>query len=120
MRGQAWRRWAGFAVASSYELTHEREYQAIRNAAALFDVSPRCALIEDQKSSPLELSLDWTVAFDKPRFNGRRALRDEQARGPAWRFVGVEVDWTSLEQLYADRGLAPRDLPSLEARRRHV
>jgi aminomethyltransferase len=36
----AWRRWAGFVVASSYELSHEREYHAIRSSAALFDVSP--------------------------------------------------------------------------------
>jgi aminomethyltransferase len=36
----AWRRWAGYVVASSYELSHEREYHAIRAAAALFDVSP--------------------------------------------------------------------------------
>ena len=36
----AWRRWAGYIVASSYELTHEREYHVIRAAAALFDVSP--------------------------------------------------------------------------------
>ena len=38
--GQAWRRWAGYVVASSYELLHEREYDAIRSAAALLDVSP--------------------------------------------------------------------------------
>ena len=36
----AWRRWAGHVVASSYELSHEHEYHAIRSAAALFDVSP--------------------------------------------------------------------------------
>src|SRR5947199_6978649 len=36
----AWRRWAGHIVASSYELTHEREHHVIRTAAALFDVSP--------------------------------------------------------------------------------
>jgi aminomethyltransferase len=36
----AWRRWAGYVVASSYELSHEREYHAIRSAAALFDISP--------------------------------------------------------------------------------
>src|SRR3972149_11632921 len=36
----AWRRWAGYVVASCYELSHEREYQAIRSAAALLDVSP--------------------------------------------------------------------------------
>jgi glycine cleavage system T protein (aminomethyltransferase) len=38
----AWRRWAGYVVASSYELSHEREYHAIRGAAALFDISPLC------------------------------------------------------------------------------
>ena len=36
----AWRRWAGYVVASAYELTHEREYHAIRSTAALFDISP--------------------------------------------------------------------------------
>lgn len=36
----AWRRWAGRVVASSYELSHEREYHAIRSSAALLDVSP--------------------------------------------------------------------------------
>lgn len=35
-----WRHWAGFLSAGSYELTIEREYWAIRNAAALIDVSP--------------------------------------------------------------------------------
>lgn len=35
-----WRRWAGYVVASKYELTIEREYHAVRNAAALIDVSP--------------------------------------------------------------------------------
>jgi aminomethyltransferase len=71
-------------------------------------VPARKALIEDQKSSPLELSLDWTVAFDKASFVGRRALLAERARGPAWRFVGVEVEWESLEALFVDLGLAPR------------
>jgi aminomethyltransferase len=36
----AWRRWAGYVAASSYELDHEREYHAIRSSAALLDVSP--------------------------------------------------------------------------------
>ncbi len=38
--GQNWRRWAGYVVASAYELSHEREYHSIRSSAALFDVSP--------------------------------------------------------------------------------
>jgi aminomethyltransferase len=37
---QNWRRWAGHIVAGSYELLHDREYWAIRSAAALIDVSP--------------------------------------------------------------------------------
>jgi aminomethyltransferase len=37
---QAWRRWAGYFVASAYEPTHDREYAAIRNSAALVDVTP--------------------------------------------------------------------------------
>jgi aminomethyltransferase len=38
----AWRRWAGYVVASVYELGHEREYHAIRSSAALLDISPLC------------------------------------------------------------------------------
>jgi aminomethyltransferase len=39
-QAQNWRRWAGYLVAGSYELALDREYWAIRNAAALIDVSP--------------------------------------------------------------------------------
>ena len=35
-----WRNWAGYLAAALYEPTHEREYYAIRNSAALIDVSP--------------------------------------------------------------------------------
>lgn len=35
-----WRNWSGYLAASLYEITHEREYYAIRNAAVLIDVSP--------------------------------------------------------------------------------
>jgi aminomethyltransferase len=37
---QNWRRWAGYLVAGSYELSLDHEYWAIRNSAALIDVSP--------------------------------------------------------------------------------
>ena len=36
----SWRDWAGYYAVSSYEVHHEREYSAIRNAAALIDISP--------------------------------------------------------------------------------
>ncbi len=35
-----WRDWSGYLAASLYEHLHDREYYAIRNAAALIDVSP--------------------------------------------------------------------------------
>ena len=35
-----YREWSGFYAVSSYEAHHEHEYNAIRNAAALIDVSP--------------------------------------------------------------------------------
>lgn len=70
------------------------------------------AMIEGQKSSPYELSLDWTVQLDKEAFNGKRALADEKARGFAWRFVGIEVDWDSFEALYTAADLAP-SLPTV-------
>src|SRR5215204_86441 len=40
VRAQTWRRWAGYQVASAYDSHPDREYAAVRNAAALFDVSP--------------------------------------------------------------------------------
>src|SRR3954469_9167745 len=71
-------------------------------------VPARKALIDSQTSSPLELDLAWTVRLDKERFVGRDALAAEHARGPQWQFVGIEVDWDSLERLYAEVGLAAR------------
>ena len=42
MQANQWRRWAGYMAASAYEMTHDREYLALRNACALIDVSPLC------------------------------------------------------------------------------
>ena len=66
------------------------------------------AIIEDQKSSPFEINLGWTVSATKGPFNGRHALREERARGSSWAFVGLEVEWGSLERLFAARSLAPQ------------
>lgn len=65
------------------------------------------AMIEDQKSTPYELNLGWTVNETKGPFNGRLPLRHEKWRGPAWSFIGLEVDWNSFERLHQERGLAP-------------
>jgi aminomethyltransferase len=71
-------------------------------------VPARKALIEGQTSSPFELDLRWAVNLKKERFVGREALAAEAAREPQWRFVGIEIDWESLERLYAEVGLATR------------
>src|SRR3954470_14171972 len=36
----SYREWAGYYAVSSYEPHHEHEYNAIRNAAAIIDISP--------------------------------------------------------------------------------
>jgi aminomethyltransferase len=40
VRAQTWRRWSGYQMASAYDPHPDREYAAVRNSAALFDVSP--------------------------------------------------------------------------------
>jgi aminomethyltransferase len=65
------------------------------------------AMIEDQKSSPYELGLGWTVKLDKGPYTGKRALEREAARGATWGFVGLDVEWDSLERLHSARGLSP-------------
>lgn len=71
-------------------------------------VPARKALIDGQTSSPFELDLGWTVNLKKERFVGREALVAEAAREPQWRFVGIEIDWDSLERLHSEVGLATR------------
>ena len=65
------------------------------------------ALIESRKSSPYEINLGWAVSPAKGPFNGRRALAAERARGPAWGFVGLELDWDSFERLFRAHHLPP-------------
>ena len=71
-------------------------------------VSARKALVDGQKSSPLELGLAWAVDLKKERFIGHGALREEAKREAQWQFAGLEVEWGSLEALYVKVGLAPQ------------
>lgn len=66
------------------------------------------ALIEARKSTPYEINLGWAVSPQKGPFNGRRALAEERKRGPAWGFVGLEVEWDSFESLFQAHGLPPQ------------
>jgi aminomethyltransferase len=67
------------------------------------------AWIDAQRSTPFELSLDWTVNLDKPGyFVGRRALEREKTEGSKWKLMGIEIDWVGLEKLYGEVGLPPQ------------
>ncbi len=62
---QNWRRWAGYIVTGSYELTLDREYWAIRNAAALIDVTPLMKYIITGKDASRLLNRMITRDMDK-------------------------------------------------------
>ena len=74
-------------------------------------ISSRHAIVESRKSSPYELGLGWAVKIKKKYFIGKQALEREVTRGPEWEFVGIEIQWTELENHYRNVGLAP-GLPS--------
>jgi aminomethyltransferase len=71
--------------------------------------SVRHALTPRQAYSPFELGLGRTVDLEKDvPFVGRAALRREQAAGgPPRRLVGLDLDWSDLERLFAEQGLSP-------------
>ena len=71
-------------------------------------ISARHTLIPQQKSSPFEINLGWAVAKEKSHYVGQRVLEAERARPAEWRFVGIDVEWESLESLWAEVGLPPK------------
>ena len=77
--------------------------------------SSKKALIEEQKYSPYEIGLGKLVHLNKEHFIGRAALVAEQKRGPARQLAGLEIDWSEVERLYEEVGLAPQ-APSTASR----
>ncbi|HVF07536.1 MAG TPA: aminomethyltransferase family protein, partial [Actinomycetota bacterium] len=75
--------------------------------------SARHAVAPEQQYSPYELGFEPLVDLGKATdFTGRRALRAELAAGgPARRLVGLELDWSGIEGMYAKHGLAPAISP---------
>ncbi|MDX1663144.1 MAG: glycine cleavage T C-terminal barrel domain-containing protein, partial [Candidatus Promineifilaceae bacterium] len=70
------------------------------------------ALIDAQSSTPYELGLGWLVDLDKEDyFVGREALAQAKEGGPRWKVVGLEIDWTSLEEVYG-RASLPVQVPA--------
>ena len=89
---------------------HALDMARIEAALILLDVdyiSSRHALIENRKSSPFELDLDWTVKMKKDHFIGKDSLTNETSSPSNWTFRGIEIQWEPLEKHYKSIGLAP-------------
>ena len=69
--------------------------------------SSKKALISSQMYSPYELGFGKMVHPDKDNFIGKKALERDAKNGLPRQFVGLEVDWTDVEQLYERYGLTP-------------
>ena len=81
--------------------------------------SARHAVIPEQEYSPFELGLGRLVDLGKGEFVGRGALLAERkAGGPERRLVGVEIDWTGIEALFAAQDLPPEASPLVS--REHI
>ena len=73
-------------------------------------VSAEVARLPHHKVSPYELGLGWAVNLDKgTNFVGRSSLVLAKQNANR-RVVGIEIDWQTLEFIYAQAGIMP-DLP---------
>lgn len=66
--------------------------------------------IEAQKSSPYEIGLGWAVDLEGADFIGKRTLQREARQGSEWTFVGFEIEWEHLEELFGRVDLPPKVL----------
>ncbi|MDQ3408231.1 MAG: aminomethyltransferase family protein [Chloroflexota bacterium] len=98
-----WREWAGFFAASTYAASHDIEYNAVRNAAALIDVSP---LFKYRVSGPDALALvDRVITRDATRVQPGRVIYtqwcDEHGKviddGTVARLDDDSFRWTAAE-----------------------
>ncbi|HLB90614.1 MAG TPA: glycine cleavage T C-terminal barrel domain-containing protein, partial [Terriglobales bacterium] len=70
-------------------------------------ISSKKALIASQKYSPYELNFGRMVHLEKENFIGRSALAETQKQGVPRQLVGLEIDWTEVEEHYEKFGLTP-------------
>jgi aminomethyltransferase len=69
--------------------------------------SARHAISPEQHYSPYEIGLGAFVNLDKPGFVGKQALTREHAKGSERRLVGLDLDWSGIEAMYARHDLPP-------------
>ncbi|MDA1330406.1 MAG: aminomethyltransferase family protein [Chloroflexi bacterium] len=70
--------------------------------------SAQHARIPSQYSSPIEIGLGWAVDLAHRDFIGAEALRAEKQRGSLRKFVGLEVSWEALDELFDEVDLPPQ------------
>jgi aminomethyltransferase len=70
-------------------------------------ISSKKALIPLQKYSPYELGFGKMVHLGKENFVGKAALEKDAKGGVPRQYVGLEIDWTEVEQRYEKFGLTP-------------
>ena len=81
--------------------------------------SVRHAVIPEQEYSPSEIGLGRLVDLHKGPFVGRQALlAGKKAGGPPRRLVGLEIDWSGIEALFAAQDLPPEASPMVS--REHI
>ena len=66
---------------------------------------------EDETTSPFEVGLGALVHLGKGDFIGREALRAEKEAGSRRKFVGLELDWRNIVDLYAKACRPPEIAP---------
>ena len=74
-------------------------------------ITARQCIINEQKSTPDDAGLGWTVDMDRAPFIGQAAIRAERQRGPTWDLVGLEISWPEIDALYASYGVPPHLAP---------
>lgn len=70
-------------------------------------ISSKKALIASQRYSPYELGFGRMVHLDKENFIGHSALVRHHKQGVARQLVGLEIDWTEVEEQHEKFGLTP-------------
>jgi aminomethyltransferase len=64
-------------------------------------------MIDARKSTPLEISLGWTVQTNRAPFLGQKALMAEEKAGAKKGIITLDIDWNETEALYGSFGLPP-------------
>jgi aminomethyltransferase len=67
----------------------------------------------EHDQTPFELNLGWLVDFNKPHFNGRRALLEEKQRGPKHTLVRLDIEGNKPAEgsyLYGDKSCKKEEI----------